>query len=60
MVGFDDCGLASMTTPSLTTIRQPVDEMAQLAVDMLIRAYRNELVPSRTTLPVTLIRRETT
>ena len=60
VVGFDDCGLASMTTPSITTIRQPVDEMAQLAVDMLIRANRNELVPSRTTLPVTLIRRETT
>lgn len=60
VVGFDDSGLASMTTPSITTIRQPVDEMARMAVDMLIRASHNELVPSRTTLPVTLIRRETT
>lgn len=59
-MGFDDWRLASMTTPSITTIRQPVDEMAQLAVDMLIRANRNELVQARTTLPVTLIRRETT
>ena len=60
LVGFDDSSIASLTTPGITTIRQPVREMAEMAVRMLIRAERKEIVPNRTTLPVTLIRRETT
>ena len=34
--GFDDCILASRLTPTLTTIRRPVKEMARLATTKLI------------------------
>ncbi|HEV7353639.1 MAG TPA: LacI family DNA-binding transcriptional regulator [Brevundimonas sp.] len=38
VVGFDDTPTASEIWPALTTIRQPVTEMAQMAVAMLSRA----------------------
>jgi len=36
VVGFDDTLLARMTSPPLTTIRQPVREIGQRAVDLLL------------------------
>jgi DNA-binding LacI/PurR family transcriptional regulator len=36
VVGYDDLGVASATTPALTTIRQPVHEMAERATRMLL------------------------
>lgn len=35
LVGFDDIHIASFTTPRLTTIRQPVDELSCKAVELL-------------------------
>lgn len=60
IVGFDDVNIASLTTPPITTIHQPVKEMAREAVELLIRAGNGEVVPSRTMLPVALVVRETT
>lgn len=42
MVGFDDTIVAMMFWPSLTTIRQPVRQMAAVALDRLIRAVRSD------------------
>jgi LacI family transcriptional regulator len=36
VVGFDDAALSRMAWPQITTVRQPNDEMAIAAVDMLI------------------------
>jgi len=60
IVGFDDVNIASLTTPRITTIHQPIKEMAKMSIELLIRASEGEMVPSRTTLPVTLVKRETT
>lgn len=60
IVGFDDVNIASLTTPPITTVRQPVKEMAKLAVEFLISAGEGEVVPNRTTLPVSLVERGTT
>lgn len=60
LVGFDDVSIASLTTPTITTIHQPTSEMAELAVDMLIAAAEGKTVASRSILPVTLIKREST
>lgn len=60
VVGFDDVLISSITTPTITTIHQPIKEMAQMAISLLIDASENKLVPSKTTLPVSLIKRETT
>lgn len=60
LIGFDDVNIAELTTPSITTIHQPIKEMAKLAISHLKEASQGQLVPRRTALPVTLIKRETT
>ncbi len=60
IVGFDDVNVASLTTPRITTIHQPIKEMARTAVELLIKASEGEVTPSRTVLPVVLVERETT
>lgn len=60
IVGFDDVNIASLTTPPITTIHQPIKEMAKMAVELLISAGEGNIVPSRTTLPVALVERGTT
>lgn len=37
IAGFDDIDLAQATTPTLTTVRQPLQEMGRMAVSLLIR-----------------------
>ena len=37
VVGFDDAPIASLTLPTMTTIRQPLDEMADVAAELLLR-----------------------
>jgi LacI family transcriptional regulator len=41
VVGFDDTSAATTVWPELTTIRQPIAAMADLAIDILLRAIRN-------------------
>jgi LacI family sucrose operon transcriptional repressor len=60
LVGFDDVNIASLTTPRITTIHQPIKEMAQIAIELMISASEGKIVPNRTMLPVSLIKRETT
>lgn len=60
LVGFDDVNISSLTTPRITTIHQPIKEMAVMAVNLLIEAEEGKIVPRRTTLPVSIVRRETT
>jgi len=61
--GFDDTALASTIWPELTTIRQPIREMAQTAVDLLVQDIRLERQgqprkPQHVTLDYTFIQRE--
>jgi LacI family transcriptional regulator len=63
VVGFDDAPLATTIWPELTTVRQPVGDMASMAVDMLvrhIRAWRNgvKLPLAQQMMDYTLIRRQ--
>jgi DNA-binding LacI/PurR family transcriptional regulator len=41
VVGFDDVSFAQYFKPSLTTVRQPIREMGQAAVDMLLDLMKN-------------------
>lgn len=41
VVGFDDTEIASAVWPTLTTMRQPIREMAEAAVDQLIAMINN-------------------
>lgn len=60
IVGFDDVSIAEVTTPAITTIRQPVKEMAEAAVSLMAQAVAGEMVPARSLFPVSLIIRGTT
>ncbi len=41
VAGFDDSVIASVVWPQLTTVRQPIEEMASLAVNQLIATARD-------------------
>ena len=60
IVGFDDVNIAALTSPAITTIHQPIKEMAQEAINCLIKCAEDNVVPSRIQLPVSLVKRETT
>jgi DNA-binding LacI/PurR family transcriptional regulator len=60
IVGYDDIKLAYLLTPSLTTIRQPIKAMGELAIKILIDEIKGEKCKTENVLPVELIIRETT
>lgn len=59
IVGFDDVSIAQLTTPQLTTIHQPIKEMAETAIRLLMDAVEGRLVAKQTVLPVQLVERGT-
>jgi DNA-binding LacI/PurR family transcriptional regulator/serine phosphatase RsbU (regulator of sigma subunit) len=58
VVGFDDAPTARLTSPSLTTIRQPLAGMGRRAVDTLHRMARRESVELTQLLDVELVLRQ--
>ncbi|ACL95905.1 LacI family DNA-binding transcriptional regulator [Caulobacter vibrioides] len=61
VVGFDDTTVATTLWPPLTTIRQPVRQMAAVALDRLIRAVRSDApIAADHILDHALIEREST
>ena len=60
VVGYDDTAFASLCPIPLTTIHQPVAEIARFAVDSVVRRAAGETVPVNTVFPVRLVERETT
>lgn len=49
LAGFDDSSIATLTTPALTSVRQPTAELARRAAALLIAAAsRNEAPPAET------------
>jgi LacI family transcriptional regulator len=56
VVGFDDLPFAARTEPPLTTIRQSIHGLGQLAADTLIAMIEEETPqPRRITLPTELM-----
>ena len=62
VVGFDDIKEAAFQTPSLTTIRQPLHRMGELAVQLLLKKLRpsDEKIPPQIAVQPELIVREST
>lgn len=42
VVGFDSCQACDRVTPALTSVRQPIGEMARLATQLLVEIVREE------------------
>jgi len=60
IVGFDDLPISRYTTPQLTTIRVPADEMGRRAAEMLLQAIEGERSANRVELPTDLVVRHST
>jgi DNA-binding LacI/PurR family transcriptional regulator len=58
VVGFDDQAIATSTTPELTSVRQPIEEMGHEMARLLVEAVdAADPVPRRVILATELIRR---
>lgn len=60
LVGFDDIHLASLISPELTTIHQPIDAMGRRAVEVILNEGHLPKEGRRQSFPVSLVPRETT
>jgi LacI family transcriptional regulator len=61
VAGFDDIDLAQATSPRLTTVRQPLQEMGRMAVGLLVRLLeRHRLEALHVELSTELVIREST
>ena len=63
IVGFDDIRMASAVSPALTTISQPVEQMAQIAAELLINKIKSKTSKNenqRVLLKAELVIREST
>lgn len=60
VVGYDDVPLARWASPALTTIHQPLRQMAEEATQMLMRLRAKETVSTRLELATSLVVRKST
>ena len=60
ITGFDDMWLASQTSPPLTTVRTPRDEMGRQAAQHLLAQLRGDRVAAPRPLETTLVVRRST
>lgn len=58
VIGFDDVAASAVTSPALTTIRQPIAEKGQRAAELLVAHLDGTVTPARHVLPVSLVVRE--
>lgn len=58
IVGYDDISIAETIVPPLTTIRQPIEEMAKKTIEIILDQIDGKEVSIENILPVTLIERE--
>lgn len=60
LIGYDDVSLAVLTTPRLSTVKQPIREMSERTIEIMIQQIEGAEVPMINMFPVSLIERETT
>jgi DNA-binding LacI/PurR family transcriptional regulator len=65
VIGFDDVAQASLSLPSLTTVRQPMEAMGSMSVGMMLDAIQSvdqkrEIPVTRRKIPAELVVREST
>ena len=58
VIGFDDIPQSALSTPPLTTVRQPMNELGREAAKLLLERMQNKNAPMvKKVLPVELVRR---
>jgi len=59
-MGFDDIPAAEFYTPRLTTIRQPLQQMGNVAASLLLKKISGAKVPELSRIEPELVVREST
>lgn len=59
IIGYDDIPIAELFVPELTTVAQPLEEICQQAVKMLLKAIKGKKVESIILKPTLIIRKTT-
>ena len=57
-VGFDDIPLASLVTPKLTTVSQPLNKKGRMAAELLVDTINGKAKPLHHVLPTELVVRD--
>lgn len=60
LIGFDDISFATLLSPELTTINQPIREMAEKAVELIVNNELTGMTGGKFVFPVSLVTRQTT
>ena len=60
VVGFDGLTIGEYTLPRLTTVVQPIEELAERSIRLLLDQIENRIVSRYETVPVTLTQKEST
>lgn len=60
LIGFDNISFSTLLSPELTTICQPIKEMAEKAVEMIVNNELTGMTGGKYVFPVTLVARQTT
>ncbi|MFD2879765.1 substrate-binding domain-containing protein [Paenibacillus rhizoplanae] len=60
IVGYDDVQLASLISPRLSTVRQPIQEMSEAIMELAVQQIEGQTVAMVNTFPVTAVERGTT
>jgi LacI family sucrose operon transcriptional repressor len=60
IIGYDDILVSALIYPSLSTIRQNYQKLAETAVETLIAVIEGKKVPPKQIIPVELIERKST
>ncbi|MDY0915094.1 LacI family DNA-binding transcriptional regulator [Rathayibacter festucae] len=58
VVGFDDVVIATTSSPTLTTIRQPLEDMGRVAAETVVAVVAGREVDRQPILATTLVQRE--
>lgn len=56
--GFDDSTNSALVKPSLTTVRQPIEEICYFAIETILKKIEGERVEDVITFPSVLVKRE--
>lgn len=60
LIGFDDISFSTLLTPELTTISQPIKNMAEKAVELIVNNEFSDKTGEKIVFPVSLVERQTT
>ena len=58
VLGFDDNPIASLTNPEITTIHQPIEEMGDIAAEILLANIEGKSMPKPVDLETKIVYRQ--